>query len=423
MLIIMTITLIVRFYFFHILGPATAPDSAYYLNYKPDIFKLQVDILRTPVYPYFIRIIRALFGKENLINNIVYAQEVLSLISAVFFYLVVNRYFNNRWVKIISTLIFTLSPGIFNFNKCILTESLSISYIVFFIYLVIRYISKPSPLFSFIIGVTIFMGIMLRPIFMYLILFFLIFSVGAYIINRNRRLFGASLASCLMCFFALQFYIHLNKVNNQCNSISIVSTVNLLDNVINQNLYHGGSDAEMISTIDSNKVDSENVFNEHAQLAIVKKYPYSRINHFVNSCISRQPLQYLGGVMVRISHQLGAPITTISAQQRYQSLDKFTLHIFDFLILYQVILILLFDLFFLVYVTIKYKPVLWFNWFLNLSVCALLAINFIFAPAEFQRLFVVAIPCLILIVFKYLDILIATFDTQKFINYFRTVKS
>ena len=64
----------------------TSDSHTYSEEYQVSIFKGEVDKLRTPVYPYLIKIINKIGGNENLNNNIVIFQKILFILTLVMFY-------------------------------------------------------------------------------------------------------------------------------------------------------------------------------------------------------------------------------------------------------------------------------------------------------------------------------------------------
>ena len=99
---------------------------------------------RTPVYPIFIRVI-GLFGDastEQLYTNVATAQELISLASVFICYLTMRKMTKNRIIQSIATLWYGCLPSIFHYNLCILTESLSISFMMIFFYTFVCYLQN-----------------------------------------------------------------------------------------------------------------------------------------------------------------------------------------------------------------------------------------------------------------------------------------
>src|ERR1700761_2918819 len=83
---ILLVSGIIRMLYYTILLPTTDTDTTSYLNYHANLIKGQTEALRTPVYPYFIKLISVFNTSGSLLNHIVFAQCVLSLLSVIIFY-------------------------------------------------------------------------------------------------------------------------------------------------------------------------------------------------------------------------------------------------------------------------------------------------------------------------------------------------
>lgn len=144
------------------------PDTVTYLNYSGNIVIGLPDPVRTPVYPYFIKLIHLLMPL-NLDTGIFVAQGALSWLSVFFFYRTASILFKSRKVAVAAALVYAVLPSLINFNKCILTESLSISFLVFFLYLFVGYLKKPTMAKAVVTTLFVFFLVMLRPSFLYLL--------------------------------------------------------------------------------------------------------------------------------------------------------------------------------------------------------------------------------------------------------------
>lgn len=121
------------------------PDSySYTVRYTEDFFKGEVDKTRTPVYPYFIKIIKKIGGEENLLANVVLVQKILFIITVILFYYCIQEITNNKIIKTIFTLIFAICPYINLWNVTILTESISLFEIILLAFLTLKYLKRPK---------------------------------------------------------------------------------------------------------------------------------------------------------------------------------------------------------------------------------------------------------------------------------------
>lgn len=266
-LYILAITITFRY----LVGLLTAPyilyqsDSYTYSTAKyfaENIFLGQVNALRTPLYPQFIYLVRLISFSPNGYMPIVVAQEIVSLISIVFMYKIITRYTENNKLIFILSLAYSLQPTIWHWNKCILTESLSISFGVMFAWLLIRHLDKPKAWSAVVLAVSSFLLVMLRPSFLSIFAIVVAFWIVRFIISQADRKqsligFGASLA----CIAVLLGYIHLNYMQNGWKSITKVATANQIMTLIAGDIYENPEYKDVVDSFTSSQYwsDRENM--------------------------------------------------------------------------------------------------------------------------------------------------------------------
>src|SRR5882757_3550069 len=104
----------VRLCYYLSLLNTTAVDTASYINYHANILKGQTDGLRTPVYPYFIKLI-GLFGEQNLTDNVVIAQIIISFLSIILFYKIAQAVFKKKAVIFAASVFYGVMLPVVNF--------------------------------------------------------------------------------------------------------------------------------------------------------------------------------------------------------------------------------------------------------------------------------------------------------------------
>ena len=78
----------------------------YFEGAEKNILKGEVHYSRTPVFPYFIKLISNIGGKEKVYTNIVLVQKVLFFISIIFFYYTLKRITKSKMAYVIGTFIY-----------------------------------------------------------------------------------------------------------------------------------------------------------------------------------------------------------------------------------------------------------------------------------------------------------------------------
>ncbi len=134
------------------------PDSpTYYEEYLGgSLLKGQFDELRTPVYPYFIKIIKLFSNDNNIYNKVVFVQKILFFLTLILVFCSMMKITKSKVISSAITLFVGILPNLVLFNTMILTEPLGIFKIVLLMYLVISYIYKPHKLKAISTSILVF---------------------------------------------------------------------------------------------------------------------------------------------------------------------------------------------------------------------------------------------------------------------------
>jgi hypothetical protein len=412
------------------------------VNYAINVFLGQVDILRTPVYPYFIKFVR-LFGNENLYQNIIIFQSIISFLSIILFYKIAVYVFKTRPAIIAATFVYGIYPFIINFDKCILTESISISGIVLLFYLIVNFLNKPSAAKAVLLTLFIFVLIMLRPAFLFLVAIITLFWVFRIISTRHkqvsppnnkkpeRNIYLSGLIASGVCALLLLGYSRLNYFNNGCNNISVVTEINQLNILIDFNIYMDKSDPEISGTIKKYLNDNSYVKSVlskdnnapnimwNANKIVFAQFPLYRINNYILGAIAHNSGIYIKKTLLKMFNLHQINTTYYYAGIRGGILTSlifapFNIFPVTFMIIY---LLLFFDFIIILINVIKWKRIPWLKLFIWSVITGELITTATGAVAEFQRLFVPAFPYIIILIFGYIDILIYSIDKTKLRNY------
>ena len=122
----------------------TNDSISYSYMYRGSIRNGTIDPIRTPVYPYIIKVIGYIGGQANLNNNIVIFQKLLFIITLIIFYCIIKELTKNKLIIYISTLIFGTLPQIVFWNVFILTESIALFEMTLLSYVTIKYLKKTN---------------------------------------------------------------------------------------------------------------------------------------------------------------------------------------------------------------------------------------------------------------------------------------
>lgn len=205
------------------------PDTFTYISASYTIPDGMLHEQRTPLYPLVIACMRALFGESRqlLLTNVM--QCVVFFISIFYFQQILRKVSIYRWLVFASTFIYALFPGFNSFCIYILTEAFTVSFVVFFIWSLVRdFPNLPkwtSALFS---GLWLFLLIYLRPASLCLLPVYLIYW-GYMLYKWKRKVLSSVLsatASTVVIIFSLALYkAEIHRLYS-IHSISIVTIYN-----------------------------------------------------------------------------------------------------------------------------------------------------------------------------------------------------
>jgi 4-amino-4-deoxy-L-arabinose transferase-like glycosyltransferase len=377
------------------------------LNYHANILIGQTDSHRTPVYPYFIKLI-GLFGHQNLINNIVTAQIVVSFLSIILFYRIVRGVFKGPAVIFAASLLYGAMLPVINFDKMVLTESLSVTCILVFIYLSVCYLKRPNHLKAWTLTLYVFIAIMLRPSFVYLLPLAGFFWLIRLIIRRDEwKLCLSGLAASLVVILLINGYAGLNKKNTGFYGLSDVGNKNEIRVVASAGIYMYGNDPE-ISSVIKKSLDSlqEPIYKPDAGETVTLRFKPERVQKFIVTCLKNKPviyLLYIGGKFIDLQSTnifTNYPAHKLSFLAFRINNIEYLLFCVTFNLLY--IFIVLSTISALVW-WVRSKQTPWFKIIL-VGLCILqVLIAIMGADAEYPRLILPAMPALIILLFYHID--------------------
>ncbi|SDF51593.1 Dolichyl-phosphate-mannose-protein mannosyltransferase [Mucilaginibacter pineti] len=418
---ILLVSAVVRGIYYSVLLNTKAVDTASYLNYNANILLGETERLRTPVYPYFIKL-TGLFGRQNLVDNVVTAQIFISFLSIIPFYRTVQMAFKKRAVIIAAALLYGVMLPVINFDKVLITESLSVSFMVVVLYLLVSYLHRPAGIKAVLLGLMVLLAIMLRPAFIYLLPLVMVFWLLRLIVFKTERKTGLwGLGASFVVIALLIGYSNLNKKHFGFNGISAVSNNNQMAVILNANMYKNGNDPEISAAIENNFVQLRKPEAQRGPMVnLMVRFDGERVHRFLMNCIKNQKMVYawyIYDTLVKLQTQnmfinyAGHKFSFLAF--RIEELEGLLFHItFNLLYLF---LIPTFGL--IAAQWIKLKKVPWLPFMLWLLIVGQIAVAIFGGYADYQRLILAAIPGLIVLLFSYIDKISFALDAGKLKNY------
>ncbi len=370
----------------------------------------EINAFRTPVYPIFLKIV-GIFGDDSvdeLYANVTAVQEIISLISVAFFYLLMRKLTKSKVTQSIATLYYGCLPSIFTYNLCILTESLAISLVVFFLYIFCCYLEKKKISQQILLAALTLIMILLRPTFLCLLIFFAIFWIFQFFIAKEeRKKTGIGALSTVVVCLILGGYSWLNQVQNGFMGLSYVNIINQTDIILDMKLYGSYENNpidDQITQIIVENYDATDAPWYVAKDKVLEQFSYETLGEYNQRCIKHNLKSYLIGQIRRIVELGSTNINTALVNRdggKIQSyLIAFSQCVFPLNIGF-LFLIIGFELIYFLWKCIrkeKWKLIEQMRFFAMILMAGILSVTLLGAQAEYTRLIVPILSICILLV-------------------------
>ena len=235
-------------------------DTASYFTAADNIIKGIPDLLRTPVYPLFLHLCNKI--TSEYVNELsVGIQIVVFYISIYFFFRLISLFTSNQVFKAAGTILYGCMSPVIGFNFLMLTESFSVSGMVFFAYLLVLFIREwKIRHFTCCIILSLILTF-LRPSSVYLFVVIVIAGI-IWIFNiiskkdkaKKNIIPPVSFAICMAVLFG---YMGMNQLHNGFFGLSYVSEMNKFYDVVQADIWQGSSDPDICYTIQSKLDEGE----------------------------------------------------------------------------------------------------------------------------------------------------------------------
>lgn len=142
--VIYLLIIIFRFSWYYTHEPAIVyRDSQDYLSYDP-LRALQGSAVngRAPVYGTILYLIRAIIGELHQLHATTFLQELIGIAVLPLFSATLHRVGLGARVRALILLLYGFCPAVYGWDNVVLTESLSLSAVVVFLFLIVRYIQE-----------------------------------------------------------------------------------------------------------------------------------------------------------------------------------------------------------------------------------------------------------------------------------------
>lgn len=295
-------------YYIYLKGPNYWIDSMSYMESSVTIMGGELDIYRTPVYPFLIGVFQKIFGNRWDVVFVCF-QFLITLISAVYFYKIAERIVRKPRYVFWSTAFFLLYPGFFVYNLYIMTETISIAGMVFLAYCLLRFV-KEQKMISWALWANFWLLflIYLRPIFICLIPILLgIFIWKAFTGNRTSSMTG--IAGCVVIIASVILYQRAITQRYQIHSISCVTIINnyatlRYDGIIDPTLTDNPRLQELLIETLPDKYNHEDELLWTEFMKIQKEVGYPAIEQYEKAVIKKYPYDVIKGISLRWEYEV-----------------------------------------------------------------------------------------------------------------------
>lgn len=398
-------------------------DSPTYTDFTENLLKGEVNVFRTPIYPWFIKLVRLLCAANletaTAYNCIIIGQGVVSFIGVILMYLIGEKLFKNRYVTYAVTLLYGISPAVISWDLNVLTESLSIFAVVLLVYMIICFVQRATALRGILLGLYVIVMVMLRPTFVYMFAIIGVFFIARLILSKHsRKQAVCGLAALAVSGALLLGYCGLNYRMNDCKSVSSVGeTVNKLDMVIELGIYKNSNYPEITEYIESG---IENSLNSSIEVNYITdivepmntQFKNSELSAYVKDCIGKHKDEFRRYTVNKFIDVLG---TDVAIQYAAIPEDNLGFKSFDYTVMRLLfpfsfaacLLLVAAAVLLSVYELIKNKTVLWMPIGFAALIFTHIFVSVYASMAEYERLCAVIIPSVYLLLFWFIDLLAA----------------
>jgi len=398
------INIIYGIYFYPKYAVMNYYDTGSYFDAFQRISNWRADMFRTPVYPILLVLFDPMDGSKDAFTPVLaYFQLLIFYVSMYCFYRLMKNFTKKPIIQAAAVIAYGCASPIIIFNKSLLTESLTISGIIFLMFLFFRHIETKRGGFLISACFVTFILTMLRPSNVFIYIVTGIYTAGFWV--RNKR-FSSPVAVYAVCLLMLFGYMWLNRIQNNYFGLSIVSERNRMHDIVCADIYHDNSDREIVKAIEAKKAEDrpDPEIAYEVGLEFESFSPINRIGAFVSEAMRKHPILFLR-YLVRKSLDIGqtSMLMWYSNSQVKEGVPEPLVIPGDFLSLNIGAIFLMAIIEFLVVLSgwIREKTVQWDSFLLFLMIAGQSAMNILAAPGEYHRLFAPVYPLVILCLFSH----------------------
>lgn len=205
------------------------PDSLSYAQAADTLLNGDLDLLRTPVYPLIIALLKAIFGPAYAYKILLLVQFIVFLISGILLRKIAVKFTGSIKAAFWISSIFLLFPGHIVTSVNIMTESFSVSGVIILIWSLVRSHPKyPTWTDAILSGLVLAFLIYLRPIFLYLLPVTFVYYLLLLIRFKKDYQFSFSVGCAMLAVIVASLFVYQHAMTKKygIHAITIVNIVN-----------------------------------------------------------------------------------------------------------------------------------------------------------------------------------------------------
>lgn len=298
-------------------GVSVCIDSESYTIAWDNFTNGKIDVSRTPVYPCFLGIIRCFFGEQHFYFATICVQHVIFLISVYFFYKVALFVISNRRIAFAISLCYATFSLLTMWNNYILTESLSISGTVIFIYTIVKMYQSHSLLHAIYHILLLLILLFLRPSFIYLLPVLGCVWLLLWFVKKDRITALYGITGLAIAVLSLLSYMKAFEREHGIYACSCVSTTNQLFvarqyEILDPNVI---SNPELRNYIIKHNInpltDEKDIWND--VFVIQDNFDLKMLNNAINDSYRNNPIKWIQSFVTRLFKSMDYRIFTTNS--------------------------------------------------------------------------------------------------------------
>lgn len=290
---IMLGVLIIRYFYYRTSQIAfLSPDSHGYIEFSfSKLLALDFSNGRVPIYPLVLRIFRKVFGEFYYLKFVCYFQMSLSFIGTIYFYKTLKMITNRNWLVLGLTFLFGSSNAYCGYDFNILTESLALSGVVFFVYLLISYLKYNNIKSGISATMLLLVMTFMRPSFLLFDVIITFFLLVQFIITKNKKIIKVLVASiiswCIIMSYSFLFFCSMGIF-----TISDPMPRQLLTICIERGYYIDSKDIEYVQLIKEG-IETNPTDVWPTVMKAVSQFGLKRTQDYAKECLKNNQLKYI----------------------------------------------------------------------------------------------------------------------------------